>query len=816
MRPQVTRLAVLVAGTLLATQPARAQGGRFEFVGNYRGFQRVRGGVVARADGGSVRIEQLVGGAFRIRYTFSGVSDSAPSWATIPESLVVADASVRDTPESLVVAGSALSVTVRKRPLRLTIADDGGVLLAETLGAGRFGARVTHIVARPADAHYYGLGEEPDSLDRSGDVLTLWNTDAGYRARQATPIYSSFPFYVVVQGGGGRAYGIFYDNSFKSEFDFGARLRHNVGFTADGGELQFYVFPGPSVGAVLTGYTRLTGRAPLPPEFALGYQQSRWGYYPDSELVRLTREFRSRRVPCDVLYLDIDYMDGYRLFTWSPQRFPNPKSMLAELRRQGMKVTTIVDVGIKVDSAYDVYREGLAANDYVTWPDGSPYVGDVWPGKTVFPDFTLARTRTWWGELNNRLLEAGVSGIWNDMNEPANFFGGTLPDVTLFGHGEHPGSHLEYHNLYALLEARATYEGWRRLQPERRPFIVTRAGFSGIQRYSSIWTGDNRADWEHLELAVQMVLGLGISGMPFAGADIGGFAGAPDGELFSRFLQASTFFPFYRTHNEFSAPRREPWAFGPVHEAANREFIQLRYRLLPQLYTAFYEHTRDGSPIARPLVFAYQGDTAVYRIDDEFLFGDHLLVAPVLREGQDVRSVYLPAGRWYRYPFDSVYQGGRRVTVSAPRVDPWARDDSVFVKSIPLFVQAGAVIPMQAVEQYVGERRMDTLELHVWDGGSLTSVLYEDAGDGFAYQQGAYRLTTFATRADGAALDIAMTGTGAYDQAASDFRVVVHGLAKAPASVTVDGAAAQVRFDPRAKVAVFDIHPDVRNVRIER
>ena len=810
---------LLLAASLLAAAAgtAAAQDGQFAFIGAYRAFSRVPGGVLARADGGMVRIEQLAGGAFRVRYGFGAAFDTSASWAVLPESLSFVEPRIQDTPESLVVAGSALTVTVRKHPLRLAFADtSGAVLLSETLGAGHFGARVTHIVARPADAHYYGLGEEPYPLDRTGDVLTMWNTDAGYRARQATPIYSSFPFYIVLRGGGDRAYGVFYDDSYKSEFDFGAKLRNNVGFTADGGELRFYVFPGPSVAAVLAGYTRLTGRTPLPPEFALGYQQSRWGYYPDSELVRLTREFRSRRVPCDVLYLDIDYMDGYRLFTWSPQRFPDPKTMLDTLERMGMKVTTIVDVGVKVDSGYDVYRGLLAEQGEVTWPDGSPYVGDVWPGKTIFPDFSLARTRTWWGEMNDRLLAAGVSGIWNDMNEPANFFGGTLPDVTLFGRGEHPGSHLEYHNLYALLEARATYEGWRRLQSDRRPFIVTRAGFSGIQRYSSIWTGDNSADWEHLELAVQMVLGLGISGMPFAGADIGGFAGSPDAELFSRFLQAATFFPFERTHNEFSAPRREPWDFGPVHEAANREFIDLRYRLLPQLYTAFYEHGQDGAPIARPLVYAFQSDPNVTGIDDEFLFGDHLLVAPVLREGQDARSVYLPAGRWYRYPFDSVYDGGRRVMVSAPRVDPWARDDSVFVKSIPIFVQAGAVIPMQAVEQYVGQRRMDTLDLNVWDGGSQTSELYEDAGEGYAYRQGAYRLTTFTTRAGAAALEIALAAQGAWDGAASHFHVVVHELAKAPGAVTVDGRAVPYQFDAPSRTAVFDIRPDARSVRIER
>jgi alpha-glucosidase len=812
MNARIT-LALVLGLSLAAASGAPAQDGQFVFLGHYRGMARVTGGVVARAANGAVRIRAVTGVGLQISYTFGDDFDTTASWATIPDSIVLGSPDVRESPDAITVRGVGLVATLHKRPLRLSVADSGGhELFAESFGAGHQGARVTHVLARPGGAHYFGVGEEPFPLDRTGTILTMWNTDAGYHANQPTPIYSSIPFYIAVDTG--RAYGIFYDDSYKSEFDFGARLRNNVGFTADGGELRFYVFPGPAAASVLAEYTRLTGRTPLPPEWALGYQQSRWGYYPDSELYRIAHDFRSYGIPCDVLYLDIDYMDGYRLFTWSPERFPDPRRMLADLRRLGMKVTTIVDVGVKVDSGYDVYRQLLGSGGYVTWPDGSPYVGDVWPGKTIFPDFSLPSTRAWWGDMDNRLWDAGVAGIWNDMNEPANFFGGTLPDVTLFDHGA--ASHLEYHNLYALLEARATYEGWRRHHPDQRPFIVTRAGFSGLQRYSSIWTGDNSADWEHLDLAVKMVLGLGISGVPFAGADIGGFAGAPDGELFNRFLEAATFFPFYRTHNEFSAPSREPWAFGPVYTAANREMIRLRYRLLPQIYTAFYEHARDGRPVARPLVWEFQADTAVYRINDEFTFGDHLLVAPVTHQGRDTRPVYLPAGRWYRYPFDSVYAGGRSYTVSAPRVDPWRRDDSNFVRGIPLFVQAGAVIPMQAVLQYVGERHLDTLELHVWDGGSARSELYEDAGEGFGYRKGEFRLTTFQTTADAGALRVALSQTGRYAGAASVFQVVVHGLAKAPGTVRVDGRRVEARWDAAHRLAAFDVPATSTEISLQR
>jgi alpha-glucosidase len=806
-------VALLLAITPAVAPRAAAQEGTFTFLGNFRRLDRVAGGVTVSAENGAVRIEQVAGVGFRVRYAFGGGFDTTASWATIPDSVVLAEPRVRETSQAVTVTGGALVATIAKRPVRLTVADTAGhELFAESFGAGHLGRRVTHVVARPPEAHYFGFGEQADSLDRTGDVLTLWNTDAyGYRTG-SNPLYASIPFYVALRRG--RAYGVFYDNPWRSQFDVGAALKGNVGFTAVGGELRFYVFPGPSVRSVLAEYTRLTGRAPLPPEWALGYQQSRWGYFPDSELVRVAHEFRSRRIPCDVLYLDIDYMDGYRVFTWSPERFPDPRSLFADLAARGFKVTTIVDPGVKVDSGYDVYRELLARHDYVTWPDGSPYVGEVWPGRVLFPDFSLASTRSWWGDLHRRLLGVGVAGIWNDMNEPANFGGRTLPVIAAFDHGA--GSHLEYHNLYALLEARATYEGWRRIQPDRRPFIVTRAGFAGLQRYTSIWTGDNTANWEHAGLAIPMVLGLGISGVPFAGADIGGFGGSPDGELFSRFLEIGAFLPFFRTHSDFASQRREPWAFGPVYEAANREMIRLRYRLLPHLYTAFYRHTQDGSPVVRPLLWDHQGDTTTYGVNDEFTFGDHLLVAPVTREGRDARTVYLPAGRWYRYSSDQAFEGGRTITVSAPRVNPNARDDSDFVRGVPLFVEAGAVIPMQAVEQYVGERRMDTLDLHVWDGGSVTSELYEDAGEGFAYRQGAFRLTTFRTTSDGAGLGIALAQTGRYEGAATVFSVVVHGLAGAPKAVTVDGRVVQAGYDGVRKLVAFDVPATTREIRIER
>ncbi len=802
------RTATLLALACLLARPAglAAQDSRYAFLGDWRATERLPGGVTVRAANGAVRIERIDGVGLRLRYSATGRFDTLASWATIPESLTVAAAEVRETPEAVTVRAGELVATVRKRPVRVTVADSAGrELIAESFGFGREGSRVAHLVARPPEAHYFGLGEQTVPLDRSGGSFVLWNTDTpGYRPGDG-PLYASLPFVLALRGA--LAYGVFYDDTFRSEFDFGAALKEHAGFFADGGELRYYVFAGPAVADVLRRYTRLTGRAALPPRWALGYQQSRWGYYPDSELVRVAEGFRSRGIPCDVLYLDIDYMDGYRVFTWSPQRFPDPRGLLAGLAARGFKVAVIVDPGVKVDSGYDVYREGLARRLYATWPGGAPYVGQVWPGRTTFPDFSNPAARRWWGDLHRRYFDLGVAGIWNDMNEPSNFGGHTVPDVVEFDGDGRGASAAEVHNAYALLEAQATWEAFRRLRPDRRPFILTRAAFAGAQRYTAIWTGDNAANWDHLPLALRMVLGLSLTGMPFAGADVGGFIGSPDAELFTRFLEAAAFFPFFRTHAEFGSERREPWVFGPVYEAAAREMIRLRYRLLPQLYTAFRQHARDGRPVARPLVYAYQDDPAVLGIDDEFLFGDHLLVAPVVRQGQDAREVYLPRGAWFRWPTGERYEGGRRVTVSAPRVDAWGRDDSLFVRGVPLFAEAGAVIPTGPVMQYVGERASDTLDLEVFDGGSAVSELYEDEGEGWGYTRGASRLTTFRTRSDAAALEIGITAEGTFAGAAAVFRVRVHGRAAAPRAVTAGGASVPSAFDDRARVLSFTLRP---------
>ncbi len=792
-RLTLSAFALCAALPVLATAQSAGSDNRFVFLGNARSYDRTPSGVVVHADNGTVAIDAIAGVGARVRTRFGDGNAAFPaihSLATGDTPPALGTATVRESGDSILVSGEGVVVRVARHPVRIAVTDAAGnALFSESFGGGTWQDRITHVVNDPGRVAYYGLGEQPMPLIRNGNVYPLWNTDAfGYGVGQM-PIYSSIPWYIGVRDG--RAYGILYDNPYRAEFDFAARMRDAIAYNADGGidggELRYYVIAGPGLDSTLARYTRLTGRTSLPPRWSLGYHQSRYSYYPDSMVENLAREFRRRDIPADVIHLDIHYMNGYRDFTFDPQRFPQPKRLMDTLAAQGFKVVTIVDPGLKIDSAWSVYRDGLARNAYVTMPDGKPYVAIVWPGRSVLPDFSRAAVRQWWGAQHSALIDAGVRGVWNDMNEPASFGGKTIPDIAQFDGDGHPGTHVEYHNEYGTLMARAAFDGFKTLRPERRPFIITRAGYAGVQRYATIWTGDNTSSWDHLHVSLPMIMGLGLSGIPFAGSDIGGFNGAPNAELYSRWLQAASLVPFMRTHAMIETPRREPWSYGAEHERANRATIRLRYRMMPALYTAYDQHTRNGSPVIRPIFWNALTDSLALTTDDEFILGDHLLVAPVVAPNQSSRAVYLPAGRWYRLGSNESYNGGQRVTVNAPMVESDG-GDTTGLAGLPVFARAGAVTPSAPVVNYEGQRKIDTLYLDVYPG-SATSELYEDAGDGYAYQRGEFRRTTFTTSGQ----SFTMSRTGSYLGVRS-FIVTVHDATR-PQRVTVDGRAARFDYD---------------------
>jgi alpha-glucosidase len=545
----------------------------------------------------------------------------------------------------------------------------------------------------------------------------------------------------------GRAYGIYLDNTHRTFFDVGHQQRGVLSFGADGGELDYYFINGPEPRAVLARYAQLTGRTPLPPRWALGYHQSRWSYYPESRVRKLASDFRTKKVPGEVLWLDVHCLDGYAPFTWDKERFPNPKKLFADLRRDGFRVVPIVDPHIKAEFAHPPYDSGLAGNHFVKLADGTVYQAPVWPSnaeknprQSVFPDFTRPATREWWGTLFRELTDLGVAGIWNDMNEPAVFVppSKTLPPDAMHDNEGAPIGHNAVHNVYGMLNSRATHEGLRRLRPDTRPFVLTRASFAGGQRYAAVWTGDNSSDWSHLQQSLPMLLGLSLSGFTFVGADIGGFAGVATAELFTRWLQAGVFYPFMRAHTEINTPDQEPWVYGDRHEAINRRAIELRYELLPHLYNVVAESCAAGLPAMRPLFFEFPADTHSADVDDVFLFGRDLLIAPVIKPEQTSRHTYLPPGDWYDFWTGHKLTGGQHHQLQ------------VTLESLPIFVRAGGFIFRQPVVQHTGEMPGQPLIVCAYPGSQESSATYyEDDGETFAHERGGFFRRKFIQRREG-------------------------------------------------------------------
>ncbi len=633
------------------------------------------------------------------------------------------------------------------------IADTEGVYFRETLMAGTTEIRCRQ--AAPKTSKYYGLGDKSSALNLRGKRFENWCTDAYAYGATTDPLYRSIPFFYGLNADN-TAYGLFFDNPYKTFFDFDSTQKNELEFGAEGGDLTYYFIAGPELMTVAKRYIWLTGKPELPPMWALGFHQCRWSYFPERRVKEVAKTFRQLEIPCDAIYLDIDYMDNYKCFTWHKKHFPNPKSLISDLQSIGFQTIVMIDPGIKVEDNYAVYTEGVEKKYFLTRPDGDLLIGQVWPGDCVYPDFTDPKVRAWFGNLYDDLYnEKGVSGFWNDMNEPANFkvFSKTIPTDTRHHYEGFGASHKKAHNIYGMQMTRSTTEGLLTLNPEKRPFLLTRASYSGGQRFSAIWTGDNVANWEHLAIANRQMQRLNISGFSFSGSDIGGFAEKTTGELLVRWLQLGIFHPFYRIHSagnnavgdaledeetvakaaEIDRLDQEPWSFGDEFTHLAKAAIELRYRLLPYLYTAFWRHTQDGTPILKPLNFVFQNDVKTHLIENEFIFGNQLLISPVVKKGQKKQTLYLPEGNWFDYETGAQYVGNQSLTIKTP------------LSKIPIFVAEGAVIPHYPVQQFVGEKTINELELKVYFSNKFVETeLYEDDVEGFNYKKNkAFSVTLF-------------------------------------------------------------------------
>ncbi|WP_055669652.1 glycoside hydrolase family 31 protein [Desnuesiella massiliensis] len=601
------------------------------------------------------------------------------------------------------------------------------------------------------DEKFYGLGDKTGHLNKRGYNYEMWNTDdPSPHVESYKALYKTIPFFITLRDEG--VFGIFFDNTFKSYFDMGKENSAYYYFGADGGNLDYYFIGGKGIQDILMGYTNLTGKTPLPQIWSLGYQQSRWAYAPESRVREIAKNFREKDVPCDVIHLDIEYMDNFKVFTWHKERFPEEKKTLKDLKEQGFKIVTIIDPGVKKEKDYDIYETGLKNGYFATDKDGITYVNRVWPGDSVFPDFSQEETRNWWSENQKIMLDSGVAGIWNDMNEPASF-NGALPDDVQFENEGRNTDHTEIHNVYGHLMSKATFEGIKKYSG-KRPFVITRAAYAGTQKYSTVWTGDNQSFWEHLRMSIPMLLNLGISGISFCGTDVGGFSFDCTGELLSRWVQVGCFTPLFRNHSCIHTRDQEPWAFDEETLNINRKYIKLRYKLLPYLYDLMWKGESTGLPVMRPLVLHYEQDDRVHEINDEFLFGENILVAPILEQGKTYRAVYLPEGTWMDYWTKEVIEGAQLIAKEAP------------LDVCPIYVKAGSIIPNYPVQSYVGEKEIKELTLDIYPGEG-NYVHYMDDGESFNYREGEYTLYEFsmevkdeATEATEVAIDIRKTHEG--------------------------------------------------------
>lgn len=671
-----------------------------------------------------MRVTALTDSIIRVRIARDGQFAEDSSWA-VPASVRHESVPVSATADGF--RTSAVAVHLNKDSLQLTLTDLGGkVITADAPQPIQFdGTGFVLRKAMPISEHYFGMGDKTGVLDRRGYTFTNWNSDTFGYTPSTDPIYKSIPFFVGLGGAGG-SYGLFLDNNWRSTFDFGHRVDGTLEISAVDGPIDYYLIAGPSMAQVVRRYTDLTGKPPLAPLWSLGYQQSRWSYMSDAEVRSLAARFRKEHFPLDVIWLDIDYQDHNRPFTVNKSTFPDMRKLVADMGSDGIRLVPITDLHIAYlpNQGYAPFASGIAGDNFVHKADGSLYVAPVWPGPSVFPDFTRASTRAWWGSLYKEFIDDGFAGFWNDMNEPAVFETPTktmpldnLHRIDSDDFAPRNATHAEIHNVYGMQNTRATFDGMRRWRPDLRPFVMTRASFAGGQRYAVTWTGDNSSTWDHLRLSVEQLINLGLSGFAYSGADVGGFTGGPSPELLTRWFEVAAFTPIFRDHSMKDAPRAEPWVNGPEQLAIRKRYVEERYRLLPYIYGLAEQNSRTGDPIMRPIFYDYP-DALQSDCDRSmsFTLGHDLLIAgPPRPESPAPFDICLPAGGWYDY------WTGQLVTkaklTETPRID-----------TLPVFVRAGTILPRQPLVESTMERPQGPLSLDIYPGDDCRGDLYFDDG----------------------------------------------------------------------------------------
>lgn len=580
---------------------------------------------------------------------------------------------------------------------------------------------------------FYGLGDRTGFMNKRGYEYEMWNTDDPAPHVDSTrTLYKTIPFLISLKEES--VYGIFVDNTYRTVFNMGKESNdyYFVGF--DDGELDYYYLAGKTMSDIVKDYTYLTGCTPLPQMWTLGYQQSRWGYDSEKDIRNIAENMRKHQIPCDAIHLDIDYMQDFKVFTWNKERYQNPEKMIVDLSKEGFKVVAIINPGVKVEKDYSIYEEGINKEYFARKRDGEVYENIAWPGNIVYPDFGREEVRRWWGSHLESLLEKGVRGIWNDMNEPASFQG-ELPDDVIFYDEDRAADHKEIHNVYGHFMCKATFDQCKE-HDGTRPFVITRACYSGSQKYATVWTGDNHSIWAHLQMAIPQLCNLGLSGFSYCGADIGGFGSDTTPELLCRWVEVGCFSPLFRNHSSKVGGYQEPWVFGEEVLDINRKYIKLRYQMIPYYYDLFFEGESSGLPIVRPLVLHYENDEKVQNLNGQFMVGKNLIVAPVVEQGDTEKMVYLPEGDWYDYWTNEKKSGPTTFIKEAP------------LDVCPIYVHAGTILPKYEPQNYIGEKKINNLILDIYEGMG-TYCHYQDQGENMDYKKGSYNAYQFSIDTDG-------------------------------------------------------------------
>ncbi len=699
-------------------------------IGSINAYKKIGGGIEGKTATAIFDIRAYSDNIIRVRVSKGG-SFSNFSYALVSNDIPLGTASVTEKGNIIFLSTNSLTVELEKQPsFRVTFKNKNGDVINEDVKGSCFGTafigdKVSVYKKLQQGERFVGMGEALGTLDKRGTGITLNNTDTYKYGDPRLSMYVSVPFYIGVHNQ--QQYGIFYNNSYRSVFNFGLSTPDFTSVSMDGGEADYFFMYDESVAKIIEHYTSLTGRIQLPPLWGIGYHQSRCSYYPQEKVEWIAATFRKKKIPLDCIVLDADYQQGYQPFRVNSQRFPDMPALAASLAKQHVELTASVYPGVAIDSTYHSYVDGLKKDVFIKYADGSLFNTEIAPVKCYLPDYTNPATRTWWKGKMKWLPDNGIHGYWNDMNEPA-IGGSYLPDNLLFDFDGKKANALEAKNVYGFQMARSSYEAALQNSTNRRPFILTRSGFAGVQRYSAVWSGDNTATDEGLLSSVLLNSQMGLSGISFCGHDIGGFIGDGSKDLYKRWIEVGVFSPFCRNHKGCGGLAGEPWAYDDEGEAISKTFINFRYRLLPYMYAAFYEASKTGMPVARSLSINYPHDDKVYdnTYQHQFLFGSSLMVVPVTSTEKN-RKLYLPKGEWYNIYTDEKLTGQKELTEEAP------------IYQLPVFVKGSSVIPFQSIVQSTKDKPSDTLELHIYNGNEESSfTYYEDEGDGFGYKSNVY------------------------------------------------------------------------------